>query len=338
MRKILFISILIILILAPWFVRILPETTVTHTRIPRANDFTVVVLPDTQYYEIYHAIFSGQTKWISSNKIAMNVVFVTQEGDLVNTNSQTYEWQNAASSMSILDVANIPYGVLPGNHDMTSGGDTTNYNTYFSYSKFSGLSWYGGAYQNINTNSYELFTGGHDDYLIFHLQYHPSTQVLAWANKTIASYPNRRVIVTTHDYLNTDGSRDAAGNNIWNKFVKPHADQVFLVLCGHNHGENEKIDVVNGHTVYQLLADYQDRSNGGDGWLRMLEFHPSDDQVVVETYSPYLGRYETDANSSFTLTYNMTGTNSSSTNFTTSASPSTLTVIAGGSMASTVTI
>jgi hypothetical protein len=73
------------------------------------------------------------------------------------------------------------------------------------------------------------------------------------------------------------------------------------------HGENKKVDVVNGHTVYQLLADYQDRSpKGGNGWLRILEFHPSDDEVIVKTYSSYLGQYETDADSSFTLSYDMT--------------------------------
>ena len=135
------------------------------------------------------------------------------------------------------------------------------------------------------------------------------------------------------------GAGTATGDNIWNNFVKPHADQVFLVLCGHNHGENEKIDVVNGHTVYQLLADYQDRSNGGNGWLRILEFHPSDDDIIVKTYSPYLSQYETDADSSFTLTYDMTAQAPVSTpDFTISASPSTLTVTTGGLATSSVTV
>jgi predicted glutamine amidotransferase/acetyl esterase/lipase len=273
----------------------------------QTGDFSVVVLPDTQFYsESYPAIFSSQTQWIASNKISSNIVFVTHEGDIVNTNSQAYEWQNAASSTSKLDEANIPWGVLPGNHDLTGG--STNYNTYFSYSRFSTQSWYGGAYQNINTNNYELFTVGPDDYLILHLQYQPSAQVLAWANNIIVSHPGIRVIVTTHDYMNTDGSRDSTGDNIWNNLVMPHADQIFLVLCGHNHGENERADVVNGNTVYQLLADYQDRSNGGNGWLRVLQFHPSDDQIIVKTYSPYLGQYESDADSSFTLSYDMTET------------------------------
>lgn len=340
MRKILAISILVTLILALSVICTSPEEAAPH-EVPalQADDFTVVVLPDTQFYsESYPTIFTGQTQWISSNKIGMNIVFVTQEGDLVNANSQIYEWQNAASSMSVLDGANVPYGVLPGNHDMTSGGDTTNYNTYFGYSRFSGQSWYGGAYQSINTNSYELFTGGLDDYLIFHFQYMPSKQVLAWANATLASYPGRRVIVTTHDYLTVAGTRDAVGNGIWSSFVKPHADQIFLVLCGHNHGESERVDLVNGHAVYQLLADYQDRSDGGDGWLRLFEFQPSNGEVVVDTYSPYLSQYETDADSSFTLPYGMTGTPAAAPGFTLSANPSTLTVTSGGSATSTVTV
>jgi hypothetical protein len=302
------------------------------------GDFSIVVLPDTQYYsESYPAIFNTQTQWISTNKDSLNVAFVTQEGDIVDTYSSTTQWQNAATSMSKLDEANIPWAVLPGNHDL-SGGVATNYNTYFGYSRFSGKSWYGGAYNNVNMNSYELFTGGLDNYLIFHFQYQPSTAVLAWANATIASYPDRRVIVTTHDYMNTDGSRTTAGNTIWSRFVQPHADQVFLVLCGHNHGENKKVDVVKGHTVYQLLADYQSRSNGGNGWLRILEFHPSNDEITVQTYSPYLGQYETDADSSFTLPYDMKQPTPTQPDFAIIATPSTLNMAAGDSASATISI
>jgi hypothetical protein len=268
------------------------------------GDFSLVVLPDTQYYSSsYPSIYTAQTQWVSDNKDNLNVAFVTHEGDIIDINLGTSQWNNANRAMSILDNTGVPYGVLPGNHDILFG--STNYNAYFGYSRYSGKPWYGGAYQNVNMNNFELFSGGSDDYLIFHLQNQPSTQVLAWANSTIAAYPTRRVIVTTHDYMNTDGSRTTAGNNIWNKFVKPHGDQVFLVLCGHNFAENRRVDLAKGHLVYQLLADYQTRSNGGNGWLRLLKFHPLSDEIVVETYSPYLGQYETDADSSFTLSYDM---------------------------------
>jgi 3',5'-cyclic AMP phosphodiesterase CpdA len=162
-----------------------------------------------------------------------------------------------------------------------------------------------------NANNFELFSGGGDDYLIFHFQNNPSDAVLAWANQTIVNYPNRRVMVTTHDYLEINGSRSTVGNNIWSRFVSPHAEQVFLVLCGHNHSptvaEVRRNDTVRGHVVHQVLADYQERANGGNGYLRILKFSPSQDKIYVSTFSPYLNIYENDTDSKFELDFNMTG-------------------------------
>jgi hypothetical protein len=270
------------------------------------DNFTIIALPDTQFYSASHPeIFESQTQWVVINAQSMNIVFVTHEGDIVNDYSSLSQWNNANNSMSKLDAGNMSYGVLPGNHD-GSPLYLSNFNKFFDYSRFNGKSWYGGAYQNENTNNFELFHSGQDNYLIFHFQYDPSDQVLTWANSTLQNYPNRRVIVTTHSYLNVDGSRTDIGNRIWQNFVAPHADQIFLVLCGHNHGETQRTDIVNGHTVYQIMADYQDRTNGGNGWLRTLEFNPVEDKIYVRTYSPYLNNYETDADSQFTLDYDMT--------------------------------
>ncbi|MEM2779860.1 MAG: PKD domain-containing protein [Candidatus Bathyarchaeia archaeon] len=277
----------------------------TSIEEPMNLNFTIIVLPDTQYYsQSYPEIFNNQTEWIVKNKETMNIVFVTHEGDIVENWNVLAEWQNANNSMSKLDNI-VPWGILPGNHD-GAGMDLTNYNTYFGYERFSGESWYGGAYQDNNANSYQLFSAAGDDYLIFHFQYAPSDSVLAWANTTIDNYPDRRVIVVTHDYLGTDGSRSTNGEAIWQKFVKPHADQVFLVICGHAAAETMRTDTVDGHVVYQLLANYQSRSNGGNGWLRVLTFSPLEDKIYVKTYSPYLNSYEKDSNSDFTLDYDMT--------------------------------
>lgn len=274
------------------------------------ENFSIVVLPDTQFYsESYPAIFDNQTQWIANNAAGLNIEFVTHEGDIVQTYHNIQQWQRANHSLSILD-GFVPWAVLPGNHDGTNFGapneDLVNYNTYFPFSRFSGQPWYGGAYNNVNSNSFELFSGGNDDYLIFHFQYNVNTSILQWANSTIANYPNRRVIVTTHDYLNTGGTRTPTGIIIWNNFVAAHADQVFLVLCGHNHGEARRSDTVSGHVVNQLLADFQADANGGNGYLRILDFRPLEDKIYVRTYSPNLNQYQTDANSQFTLDYDMT--------------------------------
>jgi len=271
------------------------------------ESFSIIVLPDTQHYSQYYPeIFINQTQWIVDKKSDLNVAFVSSMGDIVQNGDSISEWENSAGSMKILDEGGVSWEVLPGNHDFESAGSLINYNIYFGIGNFSGKRWFGGSYPNgTNNNNFALFSSGSYDYLFFSFQYHPSDLVLVWANETIAQHPNRRVIVATHDYLDLNGKRRHEGDHIWNSFVAAHAEQVFLVLCGHMHGEALRTDYVNGYKVHQLVADYQDRPNGGNGWLRILEFHPAEDKILVKTFSPYLRSYESDADSQFWLDYEM---------------------------------
>jgi hypothetical protein len=284
---------------------------------PREN-FTIIVLPDTQHYsEKYPQIFDNQTQWITENKENLNIVFVTHLGDIVNQWADLNSWEDANSSMSKLD-DNMPWGILPGDQDGAPYSENlSSYNTYFGYERFSDKNWYGGAYQNENTNNYQLFSAGGDDYLIIHIQYAPSDDILIWANNIINEYSNRKVIISTHDYMASFGInvRSDVGEGIWQNLVKPHSDQIFLVLCGHWPEEGRRTDTVGGSVVHQLLADYQFRANGGNGWLRILEFSHLQDKIFVKTYSPYLDKYETDSNSEFTLDYDMTAVDTSITIF-----------------------
>ena len=79
------------------------------------------------------------------------------------------------------------------------------------------------------------------------------------------------------------------------------------MLSGHVHGESRRTDIVNGHPVFQMLADYQNLPSGGEGWLRILRFVPAESKIYVQTYSPWLNRYDTDADSEFTLDFPMGG-------------------------------
>jgi hypothetical protein len=51
--------------------------------------------------------------------------------------------------------------------------------------------------------------------------------------------------------------------------------------------------------VQQVVQDYQDGPNGGDGWLRYFTFKPAEDRIFGYTFSPTrnggLGEYDTDA-------------------------------------------
>lgn len=93
-----------------------------------------------------------------------------------------------------------------------------------------------------------------------------------------------------------------AGEQIFQKLVKP-AKNIRLVVCGHvckpNNWEasvgfsTDKNDA--GKTVYQMVFNTQAigggfSGNGGDGWLRLLEFLPDGKTVKAKTFSPYFYR------------------------------------------------
>jgi hypothetical protein len=284
-----------------------PLTASVALRGNVAPEFTIIVLPDTQHYsELFPAIFTSQTQWIVNNKNARNIVFVTQEGDLVQHYDNVTEWQRANTSMSILDGV-VPYGMAPGNHDLPS----TLYNQTFPYTRYEGkVPWYGGHYGSNNDNNYQLFSGGGTDFVIVHLTFCPSSAVVNWARSIFQQYPDRVGIMTTHGYLGLNAERSVEGctntQYLWDGLALQNPNLRFM-LSGHEHGEARRTDNAHGQPVYQMLADYQHRASGGEGWLRIMRFVPAEDKVYVQTYSPWLNRFETDADSQFTLDFPMGG-------------------------------
>ena len=171
-----------------------------------AGDFTIIMLPDTQKYVLSSAtapIFMKQTQWIVDQRDAMNIVFVTHVGDVCDNYDSVSQHIYAAQSLSLLDGV-VPYGVLPGNHDQP----TTLYNSYWPYSLYESESWFGGHYPaNGNDNSFQSFSAGGMDFLILHLQFNPDANVIAWADSVLKNHPNHKAIISTHGFLNVDGSR-----------------------------------------------------------------------------------------------------------------------------------
>jgi len=281
-------------------------------------DFTIVGIPDTQYYTSSKnggspAIFNAQTQWIMDNRTALNIVFASHLGDVTeNGDLNTTEWDNANTAMSILEspAPGLPYGIAIGNHDQYNGG-TTNYNNYFGVSRFTGRSYYGGHYGTDNNNHYIFFSASGMDFIAIHLEYDtsPDQAVLDWADNLLKTYSTRRGIVVCHYIIGTGnpGSFSTQGQAIYDN-LKDNPN-LFLMLCGHVTGEGQRADTYSGNTIYTLLSDYQGRSNGGDGWLRYMTFKPSENKIYVYTYSPTrnggAGEYETDGDSQFTLDYNM---------------------------------
>jgi hypothetical protein len=267
--------------------------------------FSLVVIPDSQEMAGSDnggtpSMFINQVKWIKNNVNSLNIAFVSHVGDITDDNNSD-QWTTARTAMYQLDGV-VPYAIAPGNHD-TGSGDFSTFNSSFPYSKYSNLSWYGGAYNNRNHNSYQLFSAAGMDFLIIHLAYAPDSGERAWASGILDKYPGRRAIISTHSFQDSS-SMTAEGSAIWSDVVKAH-DNVFMVVCGHMHYQRYFTYKNNfGHDVHVLLTDYQG-DNPQLAKLRYYTFKPAENAVYAYTYSTVQNRYYTDSGSQFKFPYRM---------------------------------
>lgn len=284
-----------------------------------AEPFSVVVLPDTQNYaEKFPDTYLGQTKWIGENAEKENIKFVLHLGDIVqNHNTSEAEWQVADRAHRQLDGI-VPYSVVPGNHDLGMvekqlNRDTSLYNKYFGPKRFADQPWYGGHLGETNDNNYCYFDAGGMQFMVLSLEYSPRDETLAWAAEVAARHPRHRVILVTHCYMRpkgrdrqTGGAFGNSGDGVWEKLVR-RAPNIFLVVSGHVLGVGRQVSVNEaGLPVHETLVDYQGLPNGGDGWLRIMRFIPSEDKIEVRAYSPLLDETMEDQEHTFSLDYSMT--------------------------------
>jgi hypothetical protein len=267
--------------------------------------FTIIAIPDTQNYsQSNSATFNSQTQWIVDNKASQNIAFVTHLGDITNVGTDTAQWGVANTAMSKLDGV-VPYSACFGNHDVywdsTGGTGIANCKAYFGDSRYAGKSWYLGA-STDGLSFAQKFTASGYTIMNINLPFTPSSADLAWAQGIINANLNVPTMISTHDYLNV-GGRDSVGDNIYNTLVKSNT-QIFMTLNGHYHGENRQLSTNAGGNVLEMLSDYQDYPNGGNGYLRQIQFDPTAGKINVKTYSTTLQAFETDANSQFS--YNAT--------------------------------
>ena len=279
------------------------SATLPISQVTQDQPFTIVALPDTQWYsEFYPATFTAQTQWIRDNTVSKNIVFTVHLGDLVESQHDhdelvTEQWRNAKKAMDLLN--GLKYSVLPGNHDncnfATNAINNSFFNSVFPYTDFEKYPWYAGHYpQNGNENSYSLVDISCQKLLILNIGYfgdisEPTDELLkvfAWANAAITQYPDRGVIVVTHALIGNDGEFLQPGRLLWDRVIKKHRN-VFLALCGHECTESTITQTgESGNVVNILLSDYQCDENGGNGYLRVMQFIPSRSIIHIETFSP----------------------------------------------------
>ncbi|HVZ73137.1 MAG TPA: metallophosphoesterase [Polyangia bacterium] len=309
-----------------------PAPVAAAERAPSEPTFSVVALPDTQYYvALRPEIFDAQTRWIARRRVADDIAFVVHEGDVVDADTPE-QWARAAHSLRMLDGV-VPYVLSAGNHDYDRVGShitrSTLMNVYFPAAIRSTEFRQQGTYEPGRIeNSWQVIPAPGGSWLVVSLEFGPRDAVLAWADAVVKRFAPMPTLVLTHAYLAADGTRyDHVrrpeqlwnpyrylpravgavndGEDIWRKLVLPN-DSVRVVLCGHELGDGTGVLTSvrpDGTKVVQILANYQTDAAGGDGYLRLMQFRPSEREVRVRTYSPYLDRFKNDESNDFTVTY-----------------------------------
>lgn len=175
--------------------------------------------------------------------------------------------------------------------------------------------------ESLENSAFEFVTPHGEKYLFMTIEFAPRDTVVSWAKNVaqLKQYEDHRIVLLTHEYLDTKSKRTQGemkvtcynpysvngditkrkqllpdannGENLWEKLIKP-CNNIELVLCGHIAGEGFRKDKNSANkTVNQMLFDAQAMGgghygNGGDGWLRILEFYPDKKTVKVKTFSP----------------------------------------------------
>jgi len=299
------------------------------------DSFTLVVLPDTQNYTDrdgrYLEHFESQTKWIAANVGRLQIKYVLHLGDIVQHNRDE-QWKRARAAIGRLD-GKVPYALVAGNHDCGPNGNGATRESllskYFPPEDHRDWPTFGGTKDAGRLdNSFHTFQVNGNHFLILALEWGPRDETLAWADQILTRHPDHRTILITHAYMYYDDTRyDWAtrankqhwnphsygienqpggvndGQQLWEKLVRRHAGMM-MTLSGHvledglgrlsSRGER-------GNVVHEMLVNYQMHTEGGTGWLRLMEFRPDGKTVQVKAYSPSLDKYRTDPQNQFRL-------------------------------------
>lgn len=171
----------------------------------------------------------------------------------------------------------------------------------------------------MENSAYEFHDEKWGNILLLTFEFAPRDEVLEWAKTLVASerFKKHRVIVLTHSWLNNKGERLKKSNytlapcnepeDVWQKLIYP-SENIVLVLSGHAGQAPEikesvaatdysptssfRVDkAANGREIFQMMFNSQQgdgdwNGNGGDCWLRILEFYPDGETIGVRTFSP----------------------------------------------------
>lgn len=291
--------------------------------------FTLGVLPDTQIYSAsYPRHFASQGLWLAENAADLRLALVIHEGDVTNESARD-EWMVARRSMAPLD-GRVPYLFALGNHDYGSGGSASTRETllheYFELEVLRAQPTFRGSFEPDRLdNAYHLLETPLGKWLVIALEFAPRESAARWAKRILEQHREVPAVLVTHAFLYYDGLRYDRAKLTEQKWhpglygVSRGAEPVFdpetlfrevilpcsnvkLVLSGHvltETGARRTDTRPDGTVVHQMLANYQNHRDGGEGYLRLLRVEA--DRVHVRTYSPSVDREKRDHHSEFTL-------------------------------------
>lgn len=235
-------------------------------------------------------------------------------------------WKAISRSFSRLD-NKVPYIISPGNHDYGykhAENGMTRFPEYFPFER--NTTWKEccvaalpnrNGIPSLENAAFEFEDSNWGKLLVITSEFHPRDEVLDWAKALAASdkYKSQKVIFMTHAYMDGQGKNAQriekdnydihpgnSGSQIWEKLIKPSAN-IRLLICGHT-GDGDGTFAKNvayridkndtGKNVHQMMFNVQTlgggwEGNGGDGWLRILEFMPDGKTIKIRTYSPLFG-------------------------------------------------
>ncbi len=281
-------------------------------KTPGEYDFSIGHITDSQYLlEQHPESFTRLNSWFAANHEARDIAFVMHTGDLIQNwlrgdqedDRARHEFEMASKMQEILEDANVPHSVLPGNHDNVWGATNELFAEYFPVERYADQPWFGEAGPEGIAAHYDVVEQDGVKLLFLSLPYDSSEEQLAWAEEVIESHPEHNVILGTHEYLRPEideranpqnGRWVSQGDVFFERLVEPHSN-VVMTLSGHLHGVRQRvIEREDGTAVVETVADYQsyEHEDARDAlFLRMYQIDVGSGQMAVNAYHPGMDSY-----------------------------------------------